>query len=249
MRKLANLGIILLAMLLLVGCSNLRKEQAPTTKESAENEKTSTTTTYPEVTATEPTVPTESVAPVSYREIAVVAGYGDVYDEICRLMESGHVHKEYKYINDALLEIADYNYSPKDRFDRIAFDLKELNHDRSMEMVVVDTGDNKKLLAVYTYIDGEIVCVRGTGGKVSTYWLTDSRFYYEGVAGVCPFFETDYESWRVGYPDSENSGAKYYYENDYGNDTEVQEITEEEYRAKQKEFNTMIFTFTPYPFC
>lgn len=269
MKKITRIGALLMVLLLLVGCSNQSdadkdmdtddKEVAPETTEAAPTAETDPTVsaTVPTTGATDPTVttapttttPTTPEKPAVPDSPATSAGFGAVYAEICSLLDSGNTEQDFTYVSGGISEMVQNTTSASARYSSITYALEDLDGDGKQEMIVLNSMGNTQILAIYAIQGGKPVMTREGWSRSRLYRLSDGQLYYEGSNGAAyAFFEVGTQRWFT-YPTADMTDIGYYYAADGSYDpATAQQITEEEYYAKQIEFSQMISPFSVYNF-
>ena len=255
MKRLIRIVALILALLLLTGCDNVSDPEEARLRTNEE------TTFSPEVTdpalpvATEPpiaeTVPTETnttdppVAPTPES-----AGFGDVYADICLLMETGSWDLEYTYVSIGMIEVVTPQSTKEERYNSITYALEDINNDDVPEMIVLDALGNTRILAVFEIQDGQPVMTHEGWYRSRLYRLSDGAFYLEGSGGAAySIFEAYGHCWFTYPKDEEMQEIGFYYAADGSYDPSLaQEITAAEYEAQQVELAKMITDFSAYPF-
>lgn len=214
---------------------------APT--ETSPTETTTPIETAP-VETTTPTVPPAAQSP------AASAGFDAVYTDICRLLNSGSWEAEYTYVSYGIWEVVTYLHTIEERYSGITYALEDMDNDGSLEMIVLDAMGNTRILAIYAIQNGQLVMTHEGWARSRLYRLSDGTLYCEGSNGAAySIFEAYGHRWFT-YPKGEEViEAGYYYAADGSYDPNLaQEITAEEYHAKQAELTQMITTFSVYNF-
>lgn len=275
MKRLTRLLVLFFVLSLLIGCSNssdlkdtlpsisfeetsVPVETVPTgTIAPTETSPTETTTpveTVPvETTAPVETAPVETTAPTippATQSPAASAGFDAVYTDICRLLDSGSWELEYTYVSIGIGEVVIPLHTIEERYSSITYALEDMDNDGSLEMIVLDAMGNTRILAIYAFQNGQLVMTHEGWARARLYRLSDGTLYREGSNGAAySIFEAYGHSWFT-YPKGEEEiEAGYYYAADGSYDpNSAQEITCEEYYAKQAELTQMITTFSVYNF-
>lgn len=214
---------------------------APT--ETSPTEITTPVETAP-VETTTPTVPPAAQSP------AASAGFDAVYTDICRLLDSGSWESEYTYVNGGIWEVVVPLHTTEERYSSITYALQDIDNDGSLEMLVLDAMGNTRILAIYAFQNGQLVMTHEGGYRARLYRLSDGTLYCEGSNGAAySVFEAHGHLWFT-YPKGEEEiETGYYYAADGSYDPNLaQEITAEEYHAKQAGLTQMITTFSVYNF-
>lgn len=266
MKRFIRVSALILALLLLTGCSmtdfekdlnhllgkdpivppglvdpsasadNVPTDNAPTVEptEAAPEEVT-------EPVATQPTVPVDP---------AIAAGFGVVYADICLMLDTGDWEQEYRYANMGMIEMTMGQDSKDARYSSITYALEDLNDDGSLEMIVLDAMGNTRILAIYALQNGQPVMIHNGWYRSRLYRLSDGSLYREGSNGAAySTFEIGDQLWFT-YPKGDDQmEIGYYYAADGTYDpAKAQEITPNEYAAKQEELSKMITPFSAYSF-
>ncbi len=263
MKKIVRIGALILALLLLTGCgilSDLEKEDSLSSNtETNMDDPVTPTANDPTDTTTTPTesVPVETDAPTTPAEIpaaptspASSAGFGAVYADICRLLDTGNWDLEYTYANIGMMEVVNPQSTKADRYGSITYALEDINKDGSREMIVLDAMGNTRILAIFALQNGQPVMTHEGWYRARLYKLSDGTLYNEGSGGAAySIFETDGQCWFTYPKDEAQMEIGYYYAADGSYDpATAQEITAEEYSAKQTEFAQKITAFSVYNF-
>lgn len=279
MRRKQCIGLILALSLLLCACASANlavtttqtADTAPTaghpepTTESTvpTTEITSPTTTnettVPETTANEIVVPLvtdgtqppeETTEPSASLIPAVSAGFGDVYLDICRLLDTGSWDLEYTYANTGMMEAVNPKSTKEERYCSIAYALEDIDNDGSTEMIVLDTMGNTRILAIYALQNGQAVMTHEGWARSRLYRLSDGALYREGSSGAAySIFEAYGQCWFTYPKDEDQMEVGFYYAADGSYDpSTAQEITADEYDAKQVELAQKITAFAVYDF-
>lgn len=223
-----------------------------------------TETTVPTETSPTETVPTETTTPVETAPVettaptvppatqspAASAGFDAVYTDICHLLDSGSGEFEYTYVSYGIWEVVMYLHTIEERYNGITYALEDMDNDGSLEMIVLDAMGNTRILAIYAIQNGQLVMTHEGWARSRLYRLSDGTLYCEGSNGAAySIFEAYGHRWFT-YPKGEEEiEAGYYYAADGSYDpNSAQEITAEEYYAKQAELTQMITTFSVYNF-
>ena len=262
MKRFVRISALVLALLLLTGCSSLSdfetdlnhmfgKEplvppglvdpSAPADNAAA----TEPTESSPEE-ATEPATEQPTAPP----DDAISAGFGVVYADICLMLDTGDWEQEYRYANIGMIEVIMGQDSKDARYSSITYALEDLNDDGSLEMIVLDAMGNTRILAIYALQNGEPVMTHEGWYRSRLYRLSDGSLYNEGSGGAA------YSSFGIGdqlwftYPKGDDQmEIGYYYAADGTYDpAKAIEITGDEYSAKQTELAKMITPFSTYSF-
>lgn len=220
-----------------------------TQPEVTQPEVTEPEVTQPEVTqpeATEPEVndPSVSVSP------AAAAGFSAVYSEICSQLDTGNQDPIYNYVSTGIKEVIFPKSTKEERYSSITYALEDMNNDGQKEMIVLDAIGNTRILAIFELQEGQPIMTKEGWSRSRLYWLTDGSLYREGSSGAAyAIFEVDGQRWFTYPKGPEQMEMGYYYAADgsYDPDT-AQEITAEEYNAKQTEFAQKIAPFSVYYF-
>lgn len=205
------------------------------------------TTTPVETAPVETTVPT---VPPATQSPAASAGFDAVYTDICRLLDSGSWELEYTYVSNGIWEVVIPLHTIEERYSSITYALEDMDNDGSLEMIVLDAMGNTRILAIYAFQNGQLVMTHEGWARARLYRLSDGTLYREGSNGAAySIFEAYGHRWFT-YPKGEEEiEAGYYYAADGSYDpNSAQEITCEEYYAKQAELTQMITTFSVYNF-
>ena len=265
MKRFVRISALVLALLLLTGCSlsdfktdlnhmfgkeplippGLADSPAPTDDTTAEEP----TEALPEE-ATEPATEPATEQPTAPPDDAISAGFGVVYADICLMLDTGDWEQEYRYANMGMIEMTMGQDSKDARYSSITYALEDLNDDGSLEMIVLDAMGNTRILAIYALQNGEPVMTHEGWYRSRLYRLSDGSLYREGSNGAAySTFEIGDQLWFT-YPKGDDQmEIGYYYAADGTYDpAKAQEITGEEYSAKQTELAKMIAPFSAYSF-
>lgn len=262
MKRLTRLLVLFFVLSLLIGCSNSSdlKDTLPSisfettlstdcvdlTMPTDNDSATFSTipTTIPPAESTAPTIPPATQSP------AASAGFDAVYTDICRLLDSGSWELEYTYVSNGIGEVVIPLHTIEERYSSITYALEDMDNDGSLEMIVLDAMGNTRILAIYAFQNGQLVMTHEGWARARLYRLSDGTLYREGSNGAAySIFEAYGHRWFT-YPKGEEEiEAGYYYAADGSYDpNSAQEITCEEYYAKQAELTQMITTFSVYNF-
>ena len=266
MKQIVRISILVLVLLLLSGCQNLsasEKENRPgpnsETGVSADiTDQVVTTPNDPATITTSPTVPdaTETTAPMTTEQPvmpishASAAGFDAVYVDICRLLDTGSWDLAYTYANTGMMEVVGPQNTKAERYSSITYALEDINNDGIQEMIVLDAMGNTRILAIFALQNGQPVMIHEGWYRSRLYRLSDGSLYSEGSGGAAySIFEANGQCWFT-YPKGEDLlEIGYYYAADGSYDpTTAQEITADEYNAKQTEFAQKITAFSVYNF-
>lgn len=266
MKRFVRISALVLALLLLTGCSmtdfekdlnhllgkdpivppglvdpsvpadNVPTDNAPTVEptEAAPEEVT-------EPVATQPTVPVDP---------AIAAGFGVVYADICLMLDNTSRDQEYRYATIGMVEVAIYEDTKEGRYSCITYALEDIDNDGSLEMIVLDAMGNTRILAIYALQNGEPVMTHEGWYRSRLYRLSNGELYKEGSNGAAySIFGVGKQLWFT-YPKGDDQmEIGYYYAADGSYDpAKAQEITPNEYAAKQEELSKMIAPFSAYSF-
>ena len=278
MKQLIRIVPLILALLTLIGCSHPAepdKDNAiPTTIETTiatdptdavvtETAAQAPADSVPEETTVpkETTVPAETVVPLettvpiatepSVAEIpALSAGFDAVYADICLLLDTGSWDLEYTYANMGMMEVVNPLSTKEDRYNSITYALEDIDNDGSLEMIVLDAMGNTRILAIYALQNGQPVMTHEGWARARLYKLSDGALYHEGSSGAAySIFEAYGQIWFTYPKDEYQTEVGFYYAADGSYDPNTaQEITADEYNAKQVELAQQITSFTVYPF-
>ena len=190
------------------------------------------------VSSTDPQIPAAS------------AGFGAVYIDICCLLDTGSWDLEYTYANTGMMELVGVESNKEARYSSITYALEDMDGDGAPEMIVLDAQGNTRILAIFAIQDGEPVMTHEGWNRSRLYRLSDGSLYRESSGGAAySVFEAYGQRWFT-YPKGEDqTEIGYYYAADGSYDPATsQEITADEYNAKQAELAQEITEFTGYPF-
>ena len=246
MKSILRIALLLLALLLVTGCaapSGPTEESTAAPHETTADVSAETTAEVPAAAATLPeqTVPSEA---------AVAAGFGDVYADILRLLDSGSWELEYTYASMGMMEVVNTQSTIEDRYGSITYALEDMDNDGTLEMIVLDAMGNTRILAIYAVQNGQTVMTHEGWARSRLYRLSDGALYSEGSGGAAyAIFEAYGQRWFT-YPKGEDqTQIGFYHATDGSYDPmTAQEITEDAYNAKQAELAQMITAFSVYPF-
>ena len=263
MKQLIRIGSLLLVLLLLVGCSNPSNPEAdkslPAVETTIQLDLTDPITTTATTTILTDSVPTETTAPAETTVTtepttapipAVSAGFDAVYSDICRLLDSGSWDLEYVYATVGMMEVASYQSTKEERYSSITYALEDIDNDGNPEMIVLDAMGNTRILAIFTLQNGQPVMTHEGWARSRLYKLSDNTLYHEGSGGAAySIFEAYGQCWFT-YPKGEDQmEVGFYYAADgVYNPSTTQEITADEYNAKQIELAQKITAFSVYHF-
>lgn len=217
---------------------------------------TETTVPADTTTPTETTVPADTTAPTETTEPtaapipAVSAGFGAVYSDICRLLDTGSWDLEYIYAHAGMMEVTGYQSTKEERYSSITYALEDMDNDGNPEMIVLDAMGNTRILAIFTLQAGQPVMTHEGWARSRLYKLSDGTLYHEGSGGAAySIFEAYGQCWFT-YPKGEDQmEVGFYYAADGVYDpSTAQEITADEYNAKQVELAQKITAFSVYYF-
>jgi hypothetical protein len=198
----------------------------------------------------ETTVPTDTTETPATPTPAASAGFGAVYADICRLLNTGVWDLEYTYATIGMMEVVESQNTKAGRYSSITYALEDINNDGSREMIVLDAMGNTRILAIFAIQNSQPVMTHEGGYRARIYKLVDGTLYFEGSNGAAySIFEAYGQCWFT-YPKGEDQlETGYYYAADGSYDpTKAQEITSDEYNAKQVEFAQKITAFSVYNF-
>ena len=272
MKQFIRIVTLILVLLMLVGCSRPADPEkgsaiSTTTETTIASELTDPVTTtvateaptdsVPAETTVpeETTAPEETIVPIATEDPvaeipAVSAGFDAVYADICILLDTGSWDLEYAYANMGMMEVVNSLSTKEERYGSITYALEDIDNDGSLEMIVLDAMGNTRILAIYALQDGQPVMTHEGMSRSRLYKLSDGALYYEGSGGAAyAIFEAYGQRWFT-YPKGEDQmEIGFYHAADGSYDpSTAQEITADEYNAKQAELAQQITAFTVYPF-
>lgn len=265
MKIFARISALFLALLMLAGCSKPNESKqneeadtnestpettavAPTTDVAPSTSATAPTSSVPTTTTTATTAPTTPEKPAVPESPATSAGFGAVYAEICSYLDNINSDQNYTYVSTGIMEAAsDSNVST--RYSSITYALEDIDGNGQKEMIVLNSMGNTQILAIYTLQGGQPTLTREGSSRSRLYRLRDGQLYWEGSNGAASaFFDVGGQRWFT-YPNADYTDLCYYYAADGSYDpATAQQITEEEYTAKQMEFSQTISPFSVYNF-
>lgn len=265
--------LLVFSILLLTGCNNLSTPKetmlpseadttlpstaettlpstAETTDPTDATDSTPPTTDDPATATTEPTTAPVSTEPSVTDHPAAAAGFDAVYSDICRLLDTGSWDLEYTYANVGMMEVVNNLSTKEERYERITYALEDINNDGILEMIVLDAMGNTRILAIFTLQNNQPVMTHEGTYRARLYRLSDGALYSEGSGGAAySIFEAYGQRWFTYPKDEEYQQIGFYYAADGSYDpTQAQEITADEYNAKQAELAQMIAPFRVYSF-
>jgi len=263
MKQLIRILSLVVVLLLLVGCGNSANSKEgkspPTVEPTIQLDLTNPAATTPATTtptdsvlaettapvettvATEPTAPAETTTPTIVTEPtaapipAISAGFGAVYADICRLLDSGDRDLEYAYATQGMVEIAAFLPTAEERYASITYALEDLDGDGRAEMIVLDAMGNTRILGIYAIRDGVPVMTHEGWSRSRLYRLSDGTLYSEGSGGAAyAIFEAYGQCWFTWPKDEDQMEIGFYHSADGTYDpAAAEEITADEYEAKQ----------------
>lgn len=255
MKKLPYICALLTVLFLFNGCIRLpviripeAEKPLPAATTAPETATAATTepapTTAPTVAPTEPTEPTEPEIP------AVAAGFGDVYTDICHLLDTGDLELAYTYVTVGMKEIIGSIDTVEARYQSITYGLEDMDGDGIREMVVLDAMGNSRIVAIFTLQYGVPVMTHEGWARSRLYRLSDGSLYHEGSSGAAySIFEAHGQCWFTYPKDDAQMEVGFYHAADGIYDpATAREITAEEYEAKQVALSRQITAFSAYPF-
>lgn len=248
MKRTVLISVLIFALLLLTGCGDTSdlKENLP--KPSAE------TTLATEAVPTETTAPTTAATvpaePPAAQNPAAAAGFEAVYADICQLLDTGSWDLEYTYANIGMMEVVNYYSTKEDRYTSISYALEDIDSDGTPEMIVLDAMGNTRILGIFALQNGQSVMTHEGWARSRLYRLSDGALYSEGSSGAAySIFEAYGRCWFTYPKNEEQTEVGFYYAADGVYDpVGAQEITADEYNAKQVELAQMITPFSAYNF-
>ena len=178
------------------------------------------------------------------------AGYSAVDKDILQLLKSGSTEGNYTYITIGMKEVVAPIKSVTDRYSSISYALEDINDDSNPEMIVLDSMDNTRILAVFTLKNDAPTLIDEGWNRSRLYRLSDGSRYSEGSGGAAySTFSFDAELWFTYPKNSDQTEIGFYYSADGTYDpAAAQEITTEEYHAKKTELTKKISPFSVYHF-
>ena len=260
MKRLIRIGSLVLVLILLAGCSNPSIPETDKSLLTVENTiqleltdpiTATTTTTIPSDSApTETTAPTVTTEPTAAPIPAVSAGFGAVYSDICRLLDTGSWDLEYIFANVGMMEAVGSQRTKEERYNSITYALEDMDNDGNPEMIVLDAMGNTRILAIFAIQDGQPVMPHEGWARSRLYKLCDGTLYREGSGGAAySIFEAYGQCWFTYPKDEDQMDVGFYYAADGVYDpSTAQEITADEYNAKQAELAHEITAFSVYHF-
>lgn len=251
MKQLVRITVLFLTLLLLAGCGHSLNPEDKTVPTTSPTQLTDPTTTVPtDSVSEETTAPTETMEPTQTPIPAASAGFGAVYSDICRLLDTGSWDLEYTYANTGMMEVVGPQNTKDERYSSITYALEDLNDDGSLEMIVLDAMGNTRILAIFTLQNGQPVMTNEGWYRSRLYRLSDGVLYHEGSGGAAyAIFEAYGQCWFTYPKDADQMDVGFYYAPDGSYDpSTAQEITADEYNAKQAELAQKITAFSAYPF-
>lgn len=228
---------------------------APTDAATMPTEPAPVETAAPIETATMPieTAPAENtdpVAPPATQSPAAAAGFNAVYADICRRLDTDSCDMEYTYVNSGIMEVVNPLRTKEERYSSITYALDDIDNDGKLEMIVLDAMGNTRIIAIFTLQNGQPVMTYQGGYRARLYKLSDGALYSEGSDGAAYSSFGAYGQCWFTYPKGEDQmETGFYYSADgYYDPIEAQEITADEYWAKQAELTQKITAFSVYYF-
>jgi len=243
MKQMIGIVLVLFLLLPVTGCAAPSDAPLKTTHSETADDPVETTAATPSEAATLPeqTVPGEAAA---------AAGFGDVYADILRLLESGSWDLEYTYANIGMMEVVSTQSTKEDRYGSITYALEDMDNDGTLEMIVLDAMGNTRILAIYAVQNGQIAMTHEGWARSRLYRLSDGALYSEGSGGAAyAIFEAYGQRWFT-YPKGEDQtqiGFYHAFDGSYDPMT-AQEISADAYNTRQAELAQKITAFSVYPF-
>ena len=186
-----------------------------------------------------------------FRGVWVPTVYNNYYRELSvEQLKDTLVKQLDAYANMGMMEVVNSLSTKEERYGSITYALEDIDKDGSLEMIVLDAMGNTRILAIYALQDGQPVMTHEGMSRSRLYKLSDGALYYEGSGGAAyAIFEAYGQRWFT-YPKGEDQmEIGFYHAADGSYDpSTAQEITADEYNAKQAELAQQITAFTVYPF-
>ena len=260
MKQLIRIASLVLVLILLIGCSNPSNPEVDKSLSTVETTvqlaltdpiTTTATATIPTVSVPEDTTaPTETTEPTAAPIPAVSAGFDAVYSDICRLLDTGSWDLEYIYANVGMMEVTGYQSTKEERYSSITYALEDMDNDGNPEMIVLDAMGNTRILAIFALQDGQPIMTHEGWARSRLHKLSDGALYREGSNGAAySIFEAYGQCWFTYPKDEDQMEVGFYYAADGVYDpSTAQEITADEYNAKQVELAQKITAFSVYHF-
>ena len=183
MKKSKQMRIASLMLVLLLGLTACTKPEVPVTTEGATTEPAMNSSTEQE------SLEEESLEEeITYDGQAI---YAEKLDEICNALENPDEYDLFEM--EGMIGLAEIAYQSEGgkALGQVGYMIGSLNKDKVPELIIayIDVPGDKEvygrnLYSVYTYVDGEVVCVLEGSARNSYYWTKEGQFFNSGSGGA-----------------------------------------------------------------